>query len=61
MKKIWTSRQAWDWYGKKTWIVGCNYVPSCSINGIATWQEEGFDQVYDVMKRELSLAAEIGI
>ncbi|WP_320930344.1 exo-alpha-sialidase [Hungatella sp.] len=61
MKKIWTSRQAWDWYGKKTWIVGCNYVPSCSINGIATWQEEGFDQVYDVMKRELSLAAEIGM
>jgi hypothetical protein len=61
MKKQWNEKQTWDWYERQPWIVGCNYVPSCSINTIETWQEEGFDTVFRVMEQELALAASIGM
>ncbi|MEA5015860.1 MAG: hypothetical protein VB099_15000 [Candidatus Limiplasma sp.] len=61
MRKQWTPKQAWKWYDSTPWIVGCNYVPGCCVNGIETWQEDGFEAVFSAMERELALAADIGM
>lgn len=56
----WTPEEAWAWYDKVGWQVGCNYVPKASINGIETWQEEGFEQQFAGMLKELDLMQSIG-
>jgi len=39
----WTLQAAKDWYARKPWLVGANYVPSSAINELEMWQAETFD------------------
>lgn len=55
----WTETQAWDWYRKQPWLVGCNYSPAYAINQLEMWQPETFDA--RAIDRELKLAAGIGL
>lgn len=61
MKNCWTKEQAWEWYKRKEWIVGCNFVPSDCINSIEIWQESGFERVMETVSIELKLAQSIGM
>ena len=40
---VWTSDQAFSWYNKQDWLVGCNYLPSSCINQIEMFQEDTFN------------------
>jgi len=57
MKK-WTHEQAWEWFNRKPWLVGCNFTPSTAINQLEMWQEETFDP--ETFKRELRWANDLG-
>jgi hypothetical protein len=50
----WSSAKARDWYAKRPWPVGCNFVPSTAVNDIEMWQEDTFYTV--TMERELGWA-----
>ena len=54
----WNKDQAWDWYRNNDWLVGCNYLPSNSINQLEMFQEDTFDR--EINKRELSWAKDLG-
>ena len=54
----WTENQAWTWYKKQPWLVGCNYAPAYAINQLEMWQADTFDP--KAIDRELKLAAGIG-
>ena len=54
----WNKDQAWDWYRNNDWLVGCNYLPSNSINQLEMFQEDTFDK--EINKRELSWAKDLG-
>jgi alpha-L-fucosidase 2 len=54
----WTARQAWDWYKKRRWIVGFNYVPSTAANTTEFWAAESFDE--RTIDRELGWAEILG-
>jgi len=58
MKNQWTPSQAWDWYNRQPWLVGCNFIPSNAINQLEMWQIETFDP--DTIDYELSWAASLG-
>lgn len=54
----WSTKRANAWYAQIEWLVGCNYIPSTSINTIELWSEETFDTL--TIDRELKWASEIG-
>ncbi|MBN2653356.1 MAG: cellulase family glycosylhydrolase [Spirochaetales bacterium] len=54
----WSTEQANEWYSKKAWPVGCNYIPSNAINQLEMWQAETFDLA--INDKELALAASLG-
>jgi len=54
----WTAEQAWDWYKKRPWLVGFNFVPSTACNTTEFWQADTFDPV--TIDRELGWARDIG-
>ena len=56
--KIWSPEQAFDWYKEHEWIVGCNYLPSNSINQLEMFQKETFDS--EINNLELSWARSLG-
>lgn len=39
----WSCERANDWYARRPWIVGCNYIPSTASNQLEMWQAETFD------------------
>lgn len=55
---VWSSEKALDWYSKQGWLVGCNFLPSSSINQIEMFQENTFD--ITEIRRELSWAKDLG-
>ncbi len=55
----WSENQAWSWYKKQPWLVGCNYAPAYAINQLEMWQADTFDA--KAIDRELKLAAGIGL
>jgi hypothetical protein len=55
----WTIERANDWYDRRPWIVGCNFIPSTAINQLEMWQAETFDVT--TIDRELGWAAGIGM
>ena len=57
-QKIWTAKQANDWYAKQPWLVGCNFIPSSAINELEMWQADTFDPA--TIDRELGWAEGIG-
>ena len=58
-QKIWTAKQAKDWYNKQEWLVGANFLPSTAINQLEMWQAETYDPV--TIDKELGWAARIGM
>ncbi|WP_159468234.1 cellulase family glycosylhydrolase [Dyadobacter sp. 3J3] len=58
-REIWTKEQAKDWYGKKDWIVGADFLPSTAINQLEMFQEASFDTA--TINRELGWAEGIGM
>lgn len=57
-QKIWTAKQANDWYAQQPWLVGCNFIPSTAINELEMWQEDTYDPA--TIDRELGWAQNIG-
>jgi Cellulase (glycosyl hydrolase family 5) len=39
----WTEKEAADWYAKRPWLVGSNYIPTDAINELEMWQADTFD------------------
>lgn len=60
MNEKWSEEKIWDWYNKRPWIRGCNFMSSDCANRIDQWQEYGFEQRFETAKKELKLAAETG-
>ena len=54
----WGAERAWQWHAAHPWLVGCNFVPSTAINGVAMWQQVSFDP--ETICRELGWAADLG-
>ena len=54
----WSPEKANEWYERQPWLVGCNFIPSNSINQLEMWQAETFDAA--TIDRELGWAASIG-
>ena len=54
----WTREQAWGWYLKQPWLVGCNFLPSTAVNDVEMWQPATFDPT--IIDRELGWAQELG-
>ncbi|MCM8816434.1 MAG: 1,4-beta-xylanase [Candidatus Omnitrophica bacterium] len=57
-KHRWRVEKAKKWYNNQEWIVGCNFIPSCSVNQLEMWQKDTFDE--KTIDRELGWAEEIG-
>jgi hypothetical protein len=60
MKTQWTKEQAWEWYNARTWLRGCNFLPSDCCSRLEFLQELDFDKHLATAERELQLAASIG-
>ena len=60
MGNRWSEERAWEWYNKRPWIRGCNFMGSDCANRIDQWQELGFEEKIKVADEELKLAAETG-
>ena len=60
MKEQWTIEQANEWYSKKPWIVGCNYVPAITLHAQELWQEDTHDTVLKEVEKEMKLMTDIG-
>src|SRR5687768_11750150 len=58
LRSRWSELRANEWYKHNNWLVGCNYIPSNSINQLEMWQPESFDPI--TIHRELALAADLG-
>ena len=54
----WTKDQALEWYKDQEWLVGCNYLPSNSINQLEMFQLETFDK--EINTKELLWARNLG-
>jgi hypothetical protein len=55
----WTEDAANEWYAKRPWLVGANYIPATAINELEMWQADTFDPArIDV---ELGWAESIGM
>jgi len=58
-RAVWSKEKASEWYSKKGWLRGCNFIPSTAINQLEMWQKETFDPV--TIDRELGYAESIGL
>ena len=58
MDRQWTKKEAWAWYDKQPWLVGCNYLPAYAGNPLEMWQADTFDP--KAIDRELQLAEDLG-
>lgn len=54
----WSAEKANEWYEAQPWLVGCNFLPSNSINQLEMWQPESFDAT--TIDRELGYAESLG-
>lgn len=58
LPKRWSREKAREWYDRRPWIVGCNYIPSTASNQLEMWRADTFDpQRIDL---ELGWAADLG-
>ncbi|MES2732524.1 MAG: RICIN domain-containing protein [Bacteroidota bacterium] len=54
----WSVEKANTWYASQPFLIGCNFIPSNSINQLEMWQAETFDPV--TIDRELGWAHDNG-
>ncbi len=57
----WTPDQAWIWYRKQAWLVGCNFLPSSAINQLEMFQADDYERHRETLVRELDWAAKLGM
>jgi endo-1,4-beta-mannosidase len=57
-RAVWSKTQAKNWYAKKGWLSGSNFIPSTAINQLEMWQAATFDP--KTIDRELGYAQSIG-
>ena len=57
-RPVWSKQKANEWYSKKGWLRGSNFIPSTAINQLEMWQKETFDTA--TINRELGYAEGIG-
>jgi hypothetical protein len=55
----WPRERANDWYDKRAWLVGCNFLPSSAVNAVEMWDAGSFDP--ETIDRELGWAEGIGL
>lgn len=55
---VWSKSKANEWYAKKGWIRGSNFIPSSAVNQLEMWQAATFDP--KTIDRELGYAQSIG-
>ena len=48
MNGQWTKEAAWNWYNKRPWICGCNFMSSDCASRIDQWQESGFEERFEM-------------
>ncbi|NIG56861.1 glycoside hydrolase family 2 TIM barrel-domain containing protein [Chitinophaga sp. Cy-1792] len=58
-RKVWTTKEATDWYAKQPWLRGTDFIPSTAINQLEMWQAATFDTA--TIDRELGYAEGIGL
>ncbi len=54
----WPVAKAKAWEAGKPWLVGCNYIPSTTINQLEMWQADTWDP--QTIDRELGWAQDLG-
>ncbi|MCG6904128.1 MAG: cellulase family glycosylhydrolase [Rhodobacter sp.] len=54
----WSEQKANNWWAKRPWVCGCNFLPSTAVNFIEMWHADTFDM--PTIERELGWAAGIG-
>src|SRR5580698_8777722 len=59
IRPVWTKEAAIQWYARKGWLRGCDFIPSTAINQLEMWQAETFDTA--AIDRELGYAQSIGL
>ncbi|MEP6626355.1 MAG: cellulase family glycosylhydrolase [Ginsengibacter sp.] len=57
-RAVWSKSNAKNWYAKKGWLSGSNFIPSSAINQLEMWQAATFDP--ETIDRELGYAQSIG-
>jgi len=55
----WSEQKASDWYARRPWLVGSNYIPKSAINELEMWQADTFDP--DQIDKELGWAESLGM
>ncbi|MEO8414257.1 MAG: cellulase family glycosylhydrolase [Ginsengibacter sp.] len=58
-RAAWSKAKANEWYAKKRWLRGSNFIPSSAINQLEMWQAATFDP--KTIDRELGYAQSIGL
>jgi hypothetical protein len=59
MKRRWTKEEAWEYWNKNPWIVGCNWVPA-ETPGLSIWQGDTIEEILPSARKELALMKDIG-
>lgn len=57
-QNCWSKEKSWEWYRKKPYIIGCNFLPSTAVNSTEMWAKETFDA--ETIEKELRWAQNIG-
>jgi hypothetical protein len=58
MRDRWSAAEASEWYDRRPWLAGCNFIPSTAVNQLEMWQPDTFDT--ETIERELSWAQQLG-
>ncbi|OQP64188.1 1,4-beta-xylanase [Niastella vici] len=56
--KVWTTEKANEWYKRRKWLTGANYIPANAVNQLEMWQADTFDPI--TIDKELGWAQSIG-
>ncbi len=54
----WSKEKADNWYNKRQWLCGFNYIPSDAVNYVAMWDKTSFNPT--LIDKELALAKQTG-
>jgi hypothetical protein len=54
----WSVERAREWYDRRPWLVGCNFLPSTAVNDVEMWRRDTFDA--KTIQRELHWARSLG-
>lgn len=61
MRERWTREQAWEWYEKRPWVMGINYVPAITLHSTELWQEDLHETVMQSVREEFKLMERVGL